>query len=423
MIRALRLSLMLVAIRGATCLSQGLPRTPPEDVGLSRDARRRVDSQLQTFVDSGRLAGDIAVVVRHGKIAYVNSAGSLDAAGQRPIAFDAVFRMYSMTKPIASAAVMQLVERGKIRLADPISRFIPAFAKVTVYARGGALHPIVAAPKRPMTIADLLTHSSGLTYGAFGNTPVDSIYNRANMLGVRWSLAEFVDSIAHLPLMFQPGSAFNYGLSIDVLGRVVEVASGMTFDAYLDSAIFRPLGMASTAFHATPEMLSRMTSVFVRGRDGLLHPATPLLERQFTDSGRMLSGGAGLLSTLPDYLRFAQMLLNGGELDGHRVLTRETVRLMMQNHLPAALTPIFAAYPEPPGQNGFGYGGAVRLDSGSAEMPGSAGTFRWSGYASTFFWIDRKSDLIVMLWSQYIPEPDIWDIDGKFQRLVYAAIR
>lgn len=417
------LSVALVGVIASTSYAQGLPSGKAEDVGLSNPELGQISSQLQMWVDSGKLAGAIAVIVRHGKVGYVASAGSLDSAGQRAIAVDDVFRMYSMTKPIATTAIMQLVERGKIRLEDPVSKFIPAFARVKVYSRGGADRPMLVPPTRPVTIADLLTHTSGLTYGVFGSTAVDTIYTRANMTSVRWTLAQFADSIARLPLMFQPGTAWNYGLSIDVLGRVVEVASGRTFDAYLDSAIFRPLGMSSTAFHATAAMTKRMTRVFVRGRDGKLHAATPVLERQFTDSGAMLSGGAGLLSTIPDYLRFAQMLLNRGSLDGHRVLRPETVDLMMTNHIPLALTPIMAGFPEPPGRNGFGYGGAIRLDTGSAKVPGSAGTFRWSGYASTFFWIDRKADLIAMLWSQYIPEPDVWDIDEPFQRLVYAAVR
>jgi CubicO group peptidase (beta-lactamase class C family) len=416
-------TVMLAVAHASSSLAQGLPSAQPKDVRLVRGNLHRIDTQLQTWVDSGKLAGVIAVIVRHGKVAYVASAGSLDSARQHSIAQDAVFRIYSMTKPIATTAIMQLIERGKIKLDDPVSKYIPAFANTKVYSGGGAEHPVAINPDRPVTIADLLTHTSGLTYGVFGNTPVDSIYNRAGMLGTQWTLAQFADSIAKLPLMFSPGSAFNYGLSIDVLGRVVEVVTNMMFDAYLDSAIFRPLGMTSTAFHATPAMKGRVTAVFGRGWDGQLRAQIPWLSQGFTESGRMLSGGAGLLSTIPDYLRFAQMLLNGGELDGHRVLARQTVDLMMQNHLPARLTPIFPNYPEPPGHNGFGYGGAVRLDSASAQMPGSVGTFRWSGYASTFFWIDRKSDLIAMLWSQYIPVSDIWNIDGTFQRLVYAAIR
>ena len=422
MIRQPILCIALVAGQVARAGAQGLPRARPEEVGLSVPELRKIDAQLQRWVDSGTFAGVVAVVARHGKLAYVVSAGSLDSSG-RAIALDDVFRMYSMTKPIASAAVMQLVEAGKVRLDDPVSKYIPAFASTKVYASGSAANPVLVAPKRAVTIKDLLTHTSGLTYGAFSNTPVDTIYNRARMLGDRWTLAQFADSIAHLPLMFQPGTKWNYGMSIDVLGRIVEVASGMTFDAYLDSALFRPLGMTTTAFHATPAMTGHITRVFVRGPDGKLQPLMPLLAEQFTDSGRMLSGGGGLLSTIPDYLRFAQMLLSGGELDGRRVLARKTVASMMQNHIPAGLIPIMPGLPEPPGKNGFGYGGAVRVDSGSAEMPGSVGTFRWGGFASTFFWIDPKADLIAMLWAQYIPSTEIWAVDGQYQRLVYAAVR
>jgi len=416
------LCVALIAGHVALAGAQGLPRARAEDVGLSTPELRKIDAQLQGWVDSGKFAGVIAVVARHGKLAYVAATGSLESSG-RPIALDDVFRLYSMTKPIASTAVMQLVEAGKVRLDDPVSKFIPAFASTKVYASGPASNPVLVAPTRPVTIHDLLTHTSGLTYGAFSNTPVDSIYRRANMLDDRFTLAQFADSIARLPLMFQPGTRWNYGLSIDVLGRVVEVASGMTFDAYLDSAIFRPLGMRTTSFHATPAMAGHITRLFVRGPDRKLTAANPLLAEQFTDSGRMLSGGGGLLSTIPDYLRFTQMLLNGGELDGRRVLARKTVALMMRNHIPGRLIPIFPGFPEPPGRNGFGYGGAVRVDSGSADMPGSAGTFRWSGYASTFFWIDPKADLIAMLFTQYIPEPEIWAVDGQYQRLVYAAVR
>jgi CubicO group peptidase (beta-lactamase class C family) len=422
-ITTVRLPFLLAVVAASNAVAQGLPRARPEEVGLSATALRRIEPQLQAWVNSDTVAGVVAVVVRHGKIAYMAQAGALDSARREPIAEDAVFRIYSMTKPIATAAVMQLMERGQIQLEDPVSKYIPAFANTKVYASGSAANPMLRDPERPITIANLITHTSGLTYGVFGNTPVDSIYRRANVFNDRWTLEQFSDSIARLPLVSSPGTAFNYSFSIDVLSRVVEVVSGMTFDRYLDSAIFRPLGMRSTTFHATPAMQGRITSAFGRGRDGKLHAATPLLAESFTDVGKMYSGGGGLLSTIPDYLRFAQALLNGGTLDGHRILKRETVALMMQNHLPARMTPILPEGRWPPGRNGFGYGGGVRVDSASASMPGAAGTFRWSGYASTFFWIDPKNDLIAMLWSQYLPAPDIWGIDGVFQKLVYAAVR
>jgi len=402
--------------------AQGIPRARPTEVGLGDAELAQIAPFLQSWVDSGKAAGITAVIARHGKLAFRTSVGSLDAGRALPIAEDAVFRIYSMTKPIASVAVMQLVERGKLRVEDPVSKFIPSFATVKVYVGGGAAKPLLKAPARPVTIADLLTHTAGLTYGVFGQTPVDSIYRKTNMMNPAWTIREMSDSIAKLPLMFEPGSAFNYSLSIDVLGRIIEVVSGTTFDRYLESEIFAPLGMRSTAFHATPDMARRATAVFVRGPDGKLLAVKPLLGPEYLKTGTYLSGGAGLLSTIPDYLRFTQMLLNGGELDGHRILKRATVDLMMQNHIPTSAIPIFAEYPEPPGRNGFGYGGSVRMDADPA-MPGSVGTFRWSGYATTFFWIDRKADLIAMLWTQYIPESDIWSVDGQFQKLVYAALK
>jgi CubicO group peptidase (beta-lactamase class C family) len=422
-------SAMLVSAVVSTSYAQGLPSAKPEDVGLSGSELGKIHSQLQVWVDSGRLPGVTAVVARHGKVAYVTSAGSLDSAGTRPIAVDDVFRILSMTKPITTTAIMQLVERGKIHVGDPVSKFIPAFAAVKVYAGGSADHPMLVPPTRPVTIADLLTHTSGLIYGT-GNKAVDTIYHRANVdcvgcPGYRFggTLAQFADSIARLPLAFQPGTKWDYGLSHDVLGRVVEVASGQTFDAYLDSAIFRPLGMSSTAFHATPAMTRHLTRAFEYGPEKRLHVIPPTLGPEYTDSGIMLSGGGGLLSAIPDYLRFAQMLLNRGTLDGHRVLRPEAVDLMMTNHIPLTLTPIHVVGKWPPGQNGFGYGGAIRLDEDSAKVPGNKGTFRWSGAGTTFFWIDPKADIIAMLWSQYSSERHIWDIDEAFQRLVYAAIR
>ena len=272
-----------------------------------------------------------------------------------------------------------------------------------------------------MTLADLLTHSSGLTYGFIGDTPADSIYRRAGLNNPHWTLAQLADSLAHLPLAFSPGSRWNYGYSIDVLARVVEVVSGMTFDRYLDSALFRPLGMSMTAFHVTPAMERHLTTAYMPGPDGKLHATVPPIAPEFTPEGRMLSGGGGLLSTASDYLRFAQMLLNGGELDGHRVLKRETVALMMRNHLPPELTPIPPVTPDwPPGKNGFGYGGAVRVDSDTTP-PGSPGTFRWAGAASTFFWVDPRADLVAMVWTQHLPPA--WPLDARFQRLVYASMK
>lgn len=405
----------------ASALAQGLPRARPEEVGLSDSALKRIAPAFQAYVDSGKLPGFLAIVARHGKLAYVASLGWMDVEHQRTMSSDAVFRIYSMTKPITSAAVLQLSERGALRLEDPVSKYIPAFAHVKVYAGGGAAMPVLQDPERPIVLADLLTHTAGLTYG-FGNTPVDSIYLRARF-NPRLTLTQLSDSLARLPLLFSPGTRWNYSRATDVLARVVEVVSGMSFDRYLDSALFRPLGMTMTAFHVTPRMEGHLTTLYTRGPDGKLRPDSPFVSMSYTPEGRMLSGGAGLLSTVGDYLRFAQMLLNRGELDGHRVLKPETVDLMMQDHLPRGLTPL--AFPDRDsyyGKSGFGYGGAVRVDSDTA-VPGSPGMFRWGGAATTFFWVDPKADLIAMLWTQYTPVTETYSLNGQFQRLVYAAVR
>jgi len=402
-------------------IAQDLPRARPEDVGLSAAALERITNTLQSYVDSGKFPGFLALIARHGRVAYVASVGWMDVEHQRAMSPDAVFRIYSLTKPIASTAVMQLYERGKLRLDDPVSKYIPAFAGAKVYAGGGAATPLLHDPDRPITLADLLTHASGLTYGFIGNTPADSIYRRAGLNNPHWTLAQLSDTLAHLPLAFSPGTRWNYGYSIDVLARVVELVSGMTLDRYLDSALFRPLGMSMTAFHVTPAMEGHLTTAYALGPDGRPHAMAPLIATEYTPEGRMLSGGGGLLSTLSDYLRFAQMLLNGGELDGHRVLKRETVALMMRDHLPPGLTPIAPITPDwPPGKNGFGYGGAVRVDSDTAP-PGSPGTFRWAGAASTFFWVDPQTDLVAMVWTQHLPPA--WSLDAQFQRLVYASVK
>ena len=412
---------LLSCISPAAALTQGLPRARPADVGLSVAALERIAPALQAYVDSGKLPGLLAVVARHGKLAYVASVGSMDMEHRHPMEPDDVFRLFSMTKPITSTAVMQLYEHGKLRLDDPVSKYIPAFAGVKVYAGGSAAQPVLRDPDRPVTVADLLTHTAGLTYGVFDSTAVDTIYRRAGLYNPRWTTGQLADSLARLPLVFSPGSKWNYSYATDVLGRVVEVVSGTTLDRYLDSALFRPLAMRMTAFHATQVMDGHIMPAYSRGADGKLQAMSPLLWPEYTAEGRLLSGGGGLLSTAGDYLRFAQMLLNGGELDGQRVLKRETVALMLQNHLPPGLTPITITRDWPPGRSGFGYGGAVRVDSNSA-VPGSPGMFRWAGYGTTFFWIDPKADLIAMIWTQYLPVTEHWSLDSQFQRLVYAAV-
>lgn len=416
--RPVALGFLVLLGVGNIALGQPLPRARPADVGMSATVLERIAPALQRYADSTQLPGILAVVARHGKIVYVTSVGARNPENAQSVSLDAVYRIASMTKPIVSAAVMQLYERGKLRLDDPLAKYIPAFAHVKVFAGGSAAHPELRDPDRAITITDLLTHTAGLTYGFFGETPVDSIYREAR-LSERLTTAQFADSLAHLPLLSSPGTNWTYSLAIDVLGRVVEVVSGMTLDRYLDSAIFKPLDMRRTAFHATPAMMGHIVPVYERGSDGKLVQSSPPLAPRYTAAGKMLSGGGGLLSTPADYLRFAQMLLNRGELDGHRILKRETVDLMMRNHLPPAVAAIAISPAWTTGKYGFGYGGAVRIDSGAAD-PASIGTFRWAGAVTTFFTIDPKADLIAMVWTQYAPID--WSLDARFQPLVYDAI-
>jgi CubicO group peptidase (beta-lactamase class C family) len=400
--------------------AQELRAARPEEIGLSSAALARIAPALQLYVDSGKLAGVVAVIARHGKIGYLHAAGQMDIAHRVPLRAYDVFRIYSMTKPVTAVAILTLVERGKLHLDDPVSKYIPAFAGVRVYAGGSAGVPRLRAPGRAITIEHLLTHTAGLTYGNFGQTPGDTIYRAANLRNASRTAEQFADSIARLPLLFSPGSAWNYSMASDVLGRVIEVASGEPLDRYLDEEIFVPLGMRETAFHAQPQMDGHIVVSYTRGTDGRLRADDHALADGYLGGGRFLSGGGGLLSTVPDYLAFAQMLLNGGELRGRRVLTPASVALMMRNHLPAELTPIVSPLI---GQTGYGqgFGGAVLVDSTLSGMPGSPGTYRWWGYAGTFFWIDPKSDMIGMIWAQFTPGRT-YRYEQEFQRLAYAAL-
>ena len=407
---------------------QGLPAADPGSIGLSKIGLAQILPTLQTYVDSGKLSGIVAVIARHGRVGYALAIGSMDIEHHAAMPMNAVFRIYSMTKPIIAAATLKLADDGKLRLDDPVSKFIPAFGATQVYVGGPAGAPVLRAVGRPMTIEHLLTHTAGLSYGSLPGygalgpaRAVDSIYGRANLLNPTRTVREFADSIAQLPLAFSPGEAWNYSMGIDVLGAVIEAASGQTLDSYLTNAIFTPLGMHETAFHILPTMEGRIPIAYSRAANGSLRPPAQLLSPGFLPAAKLLSGGGGLLSTPADYLRFAQMVLNGGELDGRRILNRETVASMMRNHLSPQLTPI-----ESPiiGHSGYGYGlgGAVLVDSSRAGLPGNAGIYRWWGIAGTFFWIDPKADLIGMVWTQFIPGR-AFPLEQDFQRLVYAALR
>lgn len=280
---------VLAALAVVPVLSgQELPQGRASELGLSPTALERIAPALDAYVTSGKLPGMVAVIARHGKVGYQQAVGWMDVARRVPMRTDGVFRIFSMTKPIIAAAALRLVDQGRLHLSDPVAKYIPAFADTKVYAGGPAAQPAVQSPGTPITVEHLLTHTSGLTYGFFGQTPVDSIYLRANLMRPTQTIEQFADSLARLPLLFSPGSRWTYSVSIDVLGRVVEVASGRPLDQFLDDEIFGPLGMRETGFHVRPAMEGRIPVLYTRGTDGRLNPEEPLLEESYLPTGRFL---------------------------------------------------------------------------------------------------------------------------------------
>jgi len=389
-------------LRGQT--SYAITTGQPESVGLSSAVLDRIGPSIQALVDEGRTAGVMTLVARRGTIVHWDAHG-WRVLGQDALERDDIFSIYSMTKPVTSVAAMMLVEEGRLSLDTRLADVLPAFRDQQVLD-GGRLRP----PASPILIRHLLTHTAGLGYGDIGRTPVDSAYRAAGLgvWGTAGDLATTVDAIASLPLAFDPGTRWNYSLGVDVLGRVIEVVSGMPLDAFFRTRIFEPLGMDDTDFWVRPEKLDRFAAVYAPGQGGLREIESPV-DGQHTRPAAWLSGGGGLTSTALDYLRFTQMLLNGGELDGVRLLRPETVRLMTRNHLPDELVPI----PIGGAEQGYGLGFAV-------SMGEHAGSYRWLGIAGTYFWIDPAEELIVFAWNQL--RPAAAPIDRVMADIVYEAI-
>ncbi|HSK20552.1 MAG TPA: serine hydrolase domain-containing protein [Longimicrobiales bacterium] len=388
--------------------------------GLSPAGAASITSLLDGYVEDGKLAGVVAVVAQHGQVVYAQSAGWMDLEQQIPMQEDAIFRIYSMTKPVVAAGVLKLVEQRMIALEDPVAKYIPAFSGVRVHVGGSADAPVLQDPDSVMRIRHLLTHTAGLGYGLH-ETPVDTLYRRAALFDPVRTVEEFADSIARLPLYFTPGTRFNYSAAIDVAGRVIEVASGLPLDRFLYEEIFLPLRMGDTSFRIRADMRGRVAVLYALGEDGRLGEVTDGLLAMYEPDARFFWGGGGLLSTTRDYLRFAQMLLNGGHLDGVRILADSSVALMMRNHLPPTLTPLTGP-PLMDGGYGYGLGGAVLVDTARAQLPGPSGIYRWSGYVGTYFWIDPVNEVIAMVWTQLTPGR-MWPLEEEFQRVVYGALR
>ncbi len=388
-----------------------LPAGRPEELGLCPERLARIGSVLRREIESGRLPGAVAMVARRGRIAWHGAFGVRAPATGVPMTADSIFRIYSMTKPIVSVAAMMLLEEGRVQLTDPIAHHLPEFADPQV-ARidDGRLVRVPAA--RAPTVQDLLRHTAGFTYEFIEPGPLGDLYRQAALPDPSRSTEAFCAVLAKLPLACSPGERWRYSRATDVLGRLVEVASGVRLGAFLAERIFAPLGMRDTGFHVPPEHHGRIAEPFPTDPDTgekvrLLDPRS---------APRFESGGGGLMSTLADYARFTQMLANGGELDGVRLLARPTVELMTTDHLgdlPVDPTLIAPGY-------GFGLGFTVRRAAGMAPSPGSIGQYSWGGIAGTTFWVDPREELIGLFMSQAPGQRDYYR--PLFRNLVYAAI-
>ena len=399
--------------------------TRPEDVGLSTPRLARVTQWMRRWVDSGQLPGLLVAVVRDDRLAYFETCGCRDVEAQRPVEPDTIYRIYSMTKPITTVAALMLYEEGCFQLDDPVARFIPAFADARVFAGGDAESFQTVPLARPVTVHDLMTHTSGLTYGFQHEHPVDALYRarRIEFNANLGPLADLVDAAAAQPLLFQPGARWNYGVSTDVLGRLVEIWAGVPLDTFFQERIFAPLGMDDTAFHVPEGQGHRFASNYTRADDGGLALHDPAHGSRFLEPARTLSGGGGLVSTAADYLRFMRMLRGRGALEGVRLLGRKSVELMTMNHLPGDLVdmgqPRFSEMPF--AGIGFGLGVSVVLDPAKARILGSPGEYAWGGMASTTFWVDPAEDLLVLLLTQLTPS-STYPIRRELRVLIYQAL-
>lgn len=397
--------------------AEELPLASPEDVGLSSEVLDRIDPAMQAYIDEGKLSGITTMVARNGKIAHFKSFGLRDIAAKKPMQPDTIVRIYSMTKPVTSVALMQLYEQGKFQLDDPVAKYLPAFEGIQVTSDPSDENAPLLDTERPMTIRDLLRHTSGLTYGLFGNSVIDRKYRELNLLNRDAPLDEFIEKLTTVPLLFQPGGQWNYSVSVDVQGRLVEVLSGEPLDTYFAEHIFEPLDMKDTAFFVPAEKLDRFATNYGTV-DGSLSVIDAPESSNYRYSPKFFSGGGGLVSTARDYMRFCQMLLNGGQLDDAQILKPETVALMSSNHLPEEIMPIGFGFIRRSGV-GFGLGFAVRVEATSGEPPEAVGEYSWGGAASTNFWIVPELDLIGIALTQHMPLANAYDRD--FRRIVYEA--
>jgi CubicO group peptidase (beta-lactamase class C family) len=408
----------LVSVPLAGAPGSPLPTAPAAEQGFAPDRLDLLHARMKAFVDANKHAGVSLLIARDGKIVDWQAWGLRDRERQLPMEKDTIVRIYSMSKIVTTVAVMQLHEQARLNLDDPIEKYLPALAKRRVLGGGTAASPTLVAAKRSITIKDLLTHTSGYIYPfMFTKGTLDDIYKRAGVIDAT-TMEEFVERLAKVPLAHQPGARFTYGLSIDVLGAIVEKISGQPLDEYVAEHITRPLKMEDTAYQVPPGKRDRLAKVYSSGKDGALDPVEESdLFMTSVDKSAMHWGGAGLFSTIGDCARFGQMLLNRGELDGARVLGRKSVELMMANELTHT--------PKPTNQfsdtDGFGYGGAVRLDLAKGNRLGSVGQFGWTGAATTYLNVDPQERTVALVFAQHFPH-DQHELFWTFSTLFYGAM-
>jgi len=400
-------------------------------VGVDAKRLGRIDALMQGYVDRGVYAGIATVVARRGTVVHAGTYGWSDREAGTPMATDTVFRLYSMTKPVVCTALMTLVEEGRLTLVDPVAKYLPAFAAVKVRAPDGSL----VDPARPMTVGDLMAHTSGLTYHFLGDSPVSKMYDDALVQSADISLAEAIDDLARFPLAAHPGSRWIYSVGIDVAARVIEVVAGKPLGDVLRERLFDPLGMADTGFGVAEGARGRLAAMYGRPdllRPGVTSPDTLVAwaqgENQRVDVSRTYPvdradvfqrGGHGLFGTAGDYFRFAQMLCNGGTFEGQRIIGRKTLELMHANRIPAALLPLEIGGLPLMGY-GFGLGSRVLLDVAASAAPGSAGEFGWAGAAKTYFWVDPKEEVVAVFMAQSLMSFDVPEI--AMRAVVYQAL-
>ncbi|WGM39619.1 serine hydrolase domain-containing protein [Caulobacter sp. NIBR1757] len=391
----------------------------PESLGFSSERLARLDARMKALVDAGAVPGVVTYIARHGKVVHQSIYGKADLATGAPLKEDTIYRMYSQTKPVTGVAMMILYEEGRWKLDEPVTKYVPEFKTLRVYkgvdAKG---QPILEPISRSPTMREIMSHTAGFAYGLTTDNPVDKAYRDSGLLSSK-DLHEVMVQASNLPLASQPGEAWRYSIAVDIQGYIVEKLSGQSLPDFMESRIFKPLGMKDTAFYVPEAKRSRQASLYMYDREkGVVVPAEGFMVLDVTKPPTAANGGGGLVSTLGDYARFAQMLGNGGELEGVRILSPSTIRLMAANHLTEAQ---LAKQPLGPGV-GFGLDFGVVMDPAAAGTPAGKGTYSWGGAAGTWFWVDPENDVVVLGMIQVLGGGGVLRLDEVSQQLIYAAL-